>query len=75
MIAFLRTAEVRTHLGAVTRLCLANDQPLAPDRRWWPTRDRPEVDHRPQTTLSGNSLLPVGPIWISVSISGQTPQS
>jgi hypothetical protein len=28
-----------------------------------------------QTTESGSSLRPVGPIWISVSISGQTPQS
>ena len=29
----------------------------------------------PQTTLSGSSRLPVGPIWMSVFISGQTPQS
>ena len=28
-----------------------------------------------QTTLSGSSRFPVGPIWISVSISGHTPQS
>ena len=28
-----------------------------------------------QTTESGSSSLPVGPIWISVPISGQTPQS
>ena len=28
-----------------------------------------------QTTDSGSSFLPVGPIWISVFISGQTPQS
>ncbi len=28
-----------------------------------------------QTTESGSSWRPVGPIWISVSISGQTPQS
>ncbi len=30
---------------------------------------------RSQTTLSGSSCLPVGPIWMSVPISGQTPQS
>ena len=30
---------------------------------------------RPQTTESGSSVWPVGPIWISVPISGQTPQS
>ena len=29
----------------------------------------------PQTTLSGSSWRPVGPIWISVSICGHTPQS
>jgi hypothetical protein len=28
-----------------------------------------------QTTLSGSSFWPVGPIWISVFISGHTPQS
>ena len=28
-----------------------------------------------QTTESGSSFWPVGPIWISVSICGQTPQS
>jgi len=28
-----------------------------------------------QTTLSGSSCCPVGPIWMSVPISGQTPQS
>ncbi len=28
-----------------------------------------------QTTLSGSSRWPVGPIWMSVPISGQTPQS
>ena len=27
------------------------------------------------TTVSGSSFLPVGPIWISVPIVGQTPQS
>ncbi|GAA3145741.1 hypothetical protein GCM10010466_41010 [Planomonospora alba] len=27
------------------------------------------------TTVSGRSFLPVGPIWISVPIVGQTPQS
>ena len=30
---------------------------------------------RPQTTRSGSSCRPVGPIWISVFISGHTPQS
>ncbi|GAA0561228.1 hypothetical protein GCM10009546_24170 [Actinomadura livida] len=36
------------------------------------------AEHRPadgQTTDSGSSFLPVGPIWISVPIVGQTPQS
>jgi hypothetical protein len=28
-----------------------------------------------QTTVKGSSFLPVGPIWISVSMVGQTPQS
>lgn len=28
-----------------------------------------------QTTWSGSSFCPVGPTWISVPISGQTPQS
>ncbi|GGO04415.1 hypothetical protein GCM10010116_08700 [Microbispora rosea subsp. aerata] len=28
-----------------------------------------------QITVSGSSFLPVGPIWISVPIVGQTPQS
>ena len=28
-----------------------------------------------QTTESGSRVWPVGPIWISVFISGQTPQS
>jgi hypothetical protein len=32
-------------------------------------------DRTAQTTLSGSSRFPVGPIWISVSISGHTPQS
>lgn len=27
------------------------------------------------TTVSGSSFLPVGPIWISVPMVGQTPQS
>ena len=30
---------------------------------------------RPPTGVSGSSLRPVGPIWISVSMDGQTPQS
>lgn len=29
----------------------------------------------PQMTASGSRVCPVGPIWISVPISGQTPQS
>ena len=32
-------------------------------------------ERRAQTTLSGSSVCPVGPIWISVPISGHTPQS
>ncbi len=32
-------------------------------------------DTRPQTTVSGSSFWPVGPIWMSVPIWGQTPQS
>ena len=32
-------------------------------------------DGAPQTTESGSSVWPVGPIWISVPISGHTPQS
>ena len=36
---------------------------------------RLEPSGRNHTTDSGSSFWPVGPIWISVSISGQTPQS
>ena len=36
----------------------------------------PQLGHRPgQTTASGSSFCPVGPTWISVPISGHTPQS
>jgi len=33
------------------------------------------ASERRQTTVSGSNPRPVGPIWISVSISGHTPQS
>ena len=42
---------------------------------------RPAANRRPtrprlaQTTDSGSSFWPVGPIWMSVPISGHTPQS
>jgi len=37
--------------------------------------DAAETSRATQTTDSGSSFLPVGPIWMSVFISGQTPQS
>jgi hypothetical protein len=39
----------------------------------WPGNQRLLV--RPQTTDSGSNFCPVGPTWISVPISGHTPQS
>lgn len=36
---------------------------------------RTSSDGHGQTTESGRSFWPVGPIWVSVPISGQTPQS
>ena len=37
--------------------------------------DRSRLKPGPHTTLSGSSFCPVGPTWMSVPISGQTPQS
>ena len=87
LVARLRSPEVRTHLRrgvqldhdrAVPGLGLTEHEPLGPDRVGWPGVEGPELTHgrrTAQTTLSGSRRFPVGPIWISVSISGHTPQS
>ena len=54
-----------------TALGVAQPQLLHGRRRRWPVG----LPGHQRTTVRGSRLRPVGPIWISVPMVGQTPQS